>query len=216
MAAFIRSAAFGAVASIAVAAFVFLLAPKTHFVTMYLAPGLAVGGSLSQAALIPTRLVYSLVPEGGPNAFLLIVVVCSFFFWSVAFAVAYRYLVRRKEGTPRKRGPTSLTSDASPCASRGAMDPLRADAMHTILILTLMAAVQPIVAPIRPCPVVVDVVDPGWAPLPGITVTLRDERTRTDRPRSPMKPARRDSLFKPAPMTVVDLPFPRTTRSSKW
>ena len=58
--------------------------------------------------------------------------------------------------------------------------PLRADAMHIILILTLMAAVQPIVAPIRPCPVVVDVVDPGWAPLPGITVTLRDERTRTE------------------------------------
>ena len=52
--------------------------------------------------------------------------------------------------------------------------------MHIILILTLMAAVQPIVAPIRPCPVVVDVVDPGWAPLPGITVTLRDERTRTE------------------------------------
>ena len=52
--------------------------------------------------------------------------------------------------------------------------------MHIILILTLMAAVQPIVAPIRPCTVVVDVVDPGWAPLPGITVTLRDERMRTE------------------------------------
>jgi hypothetical protein len=48
-----------------------------------------------------------------------------------------------------------------------------------ILILMLVATVQPIVAPIRPCPVVVDVVDPAWAPLPGITVTLRDERTRT-------------------------------------
>ena len=43
----------------------------------------------------------------------------------------------------------------------------------------LMAGAQPIPGPITQCPVVVEVVDTAWAPLPGIDVAIRDERTRS-------------------------------------
>jgi hypothetical protein len=51
---------------------------------------------------------------------------------------------------------------------------------HLFLILMLVDVAQPVLGPITACPVVVEVVDPAWAPLPGIKVTLRDERTKTE------------------------------------
>jgi hypothetical protein len=84
----VGSAAVGTVTSFAFALLVYLLAPKTDVGGAYLAPGLAIGGALSP--FMPTRLVYWLAPEGGPEAFLIVVNACSFMFWTLAFAVFYR------------------------------------------------------------------------------------------------------------------------------
>ena len=43
---------------------VFVLAPRTHAVTAYLVPGIAIAGALS--FIVPTKVVYWLDPEGGP------------------------------------------------------------------------------------------------------------------------------------------------------
>jgi hypothetical protein len=45
-----------------------------------------------------------------------------------------------------------------------------------LLVLILGTAQAP--GPVAACPVVVEVVDPSWTVLPGIQVTVRDERTR--------------------------------------
>jgi hypothetical protein len=47
-----------------------------------------------------------------------------------------------------------------------------------LLVFLLLASAQAIAGPITDCPVVVDVVDIAWAPVPGIEVTILDERTR--------------------------------------
>ena len=99
----LASVAIGVIASITLGVLVFVLGPKTDVVTAYLAPGIVIGGWLSP--FIPTPLTYWLVPEGGPDAFLLIVFVFSFFFWSVTFTIAHRYLDRRKVGHARKQRP---------------------------------------------------------------------------------------------------------------
>ena len=48
-----------------------------------------------------------------------------------------------------------------------------------MLVLLFLVGAQPILGPITKCPVVVEVVDMAWAPLPGITVVMRDDRTRS-------------------------------------
>jgi len=50
--------------------------------------------------------------------------------------------------------------------------------MPMVLLLLLIVAAQPVFGPITNCPVVVEVVDMAWAPVPGIDVATRDERTR--------------------------------------
>ena len=47
-------------------------------------------------AFIPTRLTYRLVPEGGPEAFLMVVTACALIFWSLVFAISYRYAFQKK------------------------------------------------------------------------------------------------------------------------
>ena len=51
--------------------------------------------------------------------------------------------------------------------------------MPTVALLFLVVGGQPILGPITKCPVVVEVVDMAWAPLPGITVVMLDDRTRS-------------------------------------
>ena len=48
-----------------------------------------------------------------------------------------------------------------------------------MLILLFLWVVQPVLGPVTDCPVVVEVVDPGWMLTAGVEVTVRDERTRT-------------------------------------
>ena len=54
-----------------------------------------------------------------------------------------------------------------------------------ILVLTLMTArTQDIAGPITDCPVIVEVVDVAWDVMPGVDVTVRDERTQRKETRS--------------------------------
>ena len=92
----LASVAVGVVASIMLGVLVFVLAPKTNFVRAYLAPGIVIGGSLSR--FIPTRLTYWLVPEGGPDAFLMVATACASIFWSLVFAISYRYAFQKRGG----------------------------------------------------------------------------------------------------------------------
>jgi len=50
--------------------------------------------------------------------------------------------------------------------------------MPILLFLLMLNGTQPIVGPVTDCPVVVEVVDPVWALMPGVDVTVRDERTQ--------------------------------------
>jgi hypothetical protein len=62
----------------------FLLPP---IVKVYLWPGMHIGGVV--ARVIPSSLIYALVPDGSGSAFLLIATTCSIFFWACAFAGLY-------------------------------------------------------------------------------------------------------------------------------
>ena len=51
--------------------------------------------------------------------------------------------------------------------------------MPMLLLLLLLKSAQPVFGPVTNCPVVVEVVDSAWAPVPRIEVTVRDERNRS-------------------------------------
>jgi hypothetical protein len=52
--------------------------------------------------------------------------------------------------------------------------------MPMVVSLFLLIGAQPIFGPITKCPVVVEVVDMAWAPVPGIDVVMLDDRTRLE------------------------------------
>ena len=57
-----------------------------------------------------------------------------------------------------------------------------------ILVLTLMTArTQDIAGPITDCPVIVEVVDVAWDVMPGVDVTVRDERTQRKERLAPLE-----------------------------
>ena len=89
----LKSLTVGTVASLCLGGLVFILAPKTALVNAYLVPGVVIGGSLTR--VIPTRLVYWIAPDGGPEAFLAVALTCAVIFWSLVFGVSYRYARRR-------------------------------------------------------------------------------------------------------------------------
>jgi hypothetical protein len=93
----IKSVLFGVLVSAVVGIVVFVVAPRTHVVTAYLIPGIAIGGGLSY--IIPTKIVYWLDPEGGPRAFLVIVFACAFAFWTLLFGMIHRRHNRKHRGT---------------------------------------------------------------------------------------------------------------------
>ena len=50
--------------------------------------------------------------------------------------------------------------------------------MPILLFLMMLKGTQPVVGPVTDCPVVVEVVDLAWTLMPGVDVTVRDERTQ--------------------------------------
>lgn len=62
----------------------FLLPPTAK---VYLWPGMHIGSVV--ARIIPSNLIYALVPDGGGPAFLLIAATSSIFFWTCLFVGIY-------------------------------------------------------------------------------------------------------------------------------
>lgn len=65
-----------------------------QMVMVYLWPGMYIGGAATR--IIPSQLIYALVPDGGGPAFVLIAASSSIFFWTCLFAglyTAYKKLV---------------------------------------------------------------------------------------------------------------------------
>ncbi|MCM0083044.1 hypothetical protein L4X63_15740 [Geomonas sp. Red32] len=71
----------------------FMLPPM---VTVYLWPGVYIGGAV--ARVIPSALIYALVPDGGGPAFLLIATTCSIFFWTCIIAAIYISFKKLRKG----------------------------------------------------------------------------------------------------------------------
>ena len=84
---FFKSAAVGIVAAIALGVLAFALAPFFDAVVAYIMPaGLLVPVI---APLIPSTVVYWLVPGGGAPAGLLLILVCALLFWTIVFGVTH-------------------------------------------------------------------------------------------------------------------------------
>jgi hypothetical protein len=94
-----RSAGAGALLALLVALLVFILGSQTAAVTAYLAPGIVLGGLVSP--VLPSALAYSVNPEGGPEAFLLISLASAFFFWGTLLGGIHYFWRRAKH--PRRR-----------------------------------------------------------------------------------------------------------------
>ena len=79
----LRSAAVGLVGAAGLGVLAFALARWFDAVRIYILPVWIVGPLVGP--LIPTRIVYWLVPEGGAPAGLLFIMFCALLFWAVLF-----------------------------------------------------------------------------------------------------------------------------------
>ncbi len=82
-----RSAAVGVGAAIAAGVLAFAAAPLFDAVGMYLAPTSLFFPVMQR--VIPSKLVYRLVPDGGAPAGVLLILGTAVLFWSVVFGVTY-------------------------------------------------------------------------------------------------------------------------------
>lgn len=110
----LKSVFVGVLAAIIASVLAYLLGQSSNiFVEFFIAPAqllLPIIGSV-----IPTRLVYSLTPDGGALAGVLLVVACAFLFWSVVFGgihffglgVGEGFLVNKKQKPPAFAGGSS-------------------------------------------------------------------------------------------------------------
>jgi hypothetical protein len=93
-----KSAAVGVVLAVLAGALAFGLGSQTPLASVYLAPGLFLAGWLS--LLMPT-IAYWGNPEGGPQNFVFLALLCAAMLWSGLFGGAY-YM-----STKRRRHPTA-------------------------------------------------------------------------------------------------------------
>lgn len=84
---FFSSAGVGIIAAIALGAVAFAVAPFFDAVGVYLMPARLVGPVLGP--IIPLRLAYWLVPEGGAPAGFLLILVSAILFWTTCFGAIY-------------------------------------------------------------------------------------------------------------------------------
>ncbi len=90
---FLKSVLFGIVIALLLFVVAYILLPQTWITQAYLSPGLILGTIF--LPVIPTKLVYWLVPEGGGPAFVLIGFVGAVLFWFLLFAILH-YLWRTR------------------------------------------------------------------------------------------------------------------------
>jgi len=84
---FFRSAVIGAVLAIAGFALAFALAPFFAAVILYITPAAILVPVIG--SLIPSKVVYWLVPDDGASAGLLLIMISAFFFWTIVFGVVH-------------------------------------------------------------------------------------------------------------------------------
>ena len=84
---FFRSVVIGAVLAIAGFALAFALAPFFDAVILYITPAAILVPVIG--SLIPSKVVYWLVPDGGGPAGLLLIMISAFFFWTIVFGVVH-------------------------------------------------------------------------------------------------------------------------------
>jgi hypothetical protein len=83
----LRSACFGIVAAIALGAVAFAAAPLFDGVAVFSAPARLVVPIIGP--VIPSRLIYWLIPEGGAPAGILLILIAAVLFWSTLFGATY-------------------------------------------------------------------------------------------------------------------------------
>ena len=84
---FFRSAVIGAALAIAGFALAFALAPFFDAVILYITPAAILVPVIG--SLIPSKVVYWLIPDGGGPAGVLLIMISAFFFWTMVFGVAH-------------------------------------------------------------------------------------------------------------------------------
>jgi uncharacterized membrane protein len=92
-----RSAATGALLTFLAGLLVFVLGSQTVAIRAYLEPGVVLAELVSP--FLPSGVAYWVEPEGGPLGFLLIILVCAFFFWSALLGGMHYFLKRRTATT---------------------------------------------------------------------------------------------------------------------
>jgi hypothetical protein len=97
-----RSAGTGALLAFLVVILAYV-SGSDNAITAYLQPGIVLAGFLSP--LVPSAVVYWVEPEGGPYAFLLITLVCAFFFWTALLGAVH--FVWRRAKAPDQSGPSA-------------------------------------------------------------------------------------------------------------
>ena len=93
----LKSFAVGVLCASALGLLAFALGSKTVLVTTYLWPGIRIAGLLSP--FVPSSIVYWLVPEGGPSAFLLQALAWTGLFWTLLLGAIHYW--RRHRGAAR-------------------------------------------------------------------------------------------------------------------
>jgi len=84
---FFRSAVIGAVLAVAGFALAFALAPFFDAVILYIPPAAILVPVIG--SLIPPKVGYWLVPNGGGPAGLLLIMISAFFFWTIVFGIVH-------------------------------------------------------------------------------------------------------------------------------
>lgn len=96
---FILSAGAGAVGAIALGVIAYALAPVFDAVGVYIMPARLLVPVVGR--VIPSRLMYQLVPDGGAAAGVLLILASAVLFWTVCFgAIYFAWATSRRKQAP--------------------------------------------------------------------------------------------------------------------
>jgi hypothetical protein len=98
---FLLSAGAGTIGAIALGVIAYALAPLFDAVGMYIMPARLLVPVVGR--IIPSRLMYQLVPDGGAAAGLLLILASAVLFWTVSFgAIYFAWATSRRKQAPRE------------------------------------------------------------------------------------------------------------------
>ena len=104
---FFKSAVMGTVTAIAAGVLAFALARFFDTVGAYMKPAAFLMPVIGR--MIPSRALDWVIPDGGPAAGVLVMMVCTLLFWAVIFGGSYFAWaeLKHKRGTQQTQGPNS-------------------------------------------------------------------------------------------------------------